>query len=118
MGSGSSLRSAFKVEDVKIEHKVFSLWVGSGCSSICWSETTRNASYILESDREGTTWIAFEIKDFIHSPSKCLDLTGSGAAARFSPYKDSGIIEADIWKYLNTLKEAEGRKFSIIFWKT
>lgn len=67
----SSFRQGFKAVDVKIEQKVFTLRLDSGGSSICWSERTRNASYLLEVDREGASWIVSKLKDFIHRPSLC-----------------------------------------------
>lgn len=67
----SSFQQGFKAVDVKIEQKVFTLRLGSGGSSICWSERTRNASYLLEVDREGASWIVSKLKDFIHRPSSC-----------------------------------------------
>ncbi|XP_073040003.1 uncharacterized protein [Primulina eburnea] len=63
LASGSANRDVV----IKIEHKIFSLRLGSGGGSIWWSERTRNSCYMLDFDRQEAHWIQMRFLDAINS---------------------------------------------------
>lgn len=59
-------------EEVKNEQKMFLMRMGVEGNSICLTERTRNASYLLEADSGSAQWISLKLRDCINSPSTSL----------------------------------------------